>query len=204
MWHPLAVCLQQSAQAREVAPVGRHEVVVLGCLEDHGKAAEMGIVHEASKWCQAQPALADVLVSVHTAPQIRLRIVQMNGLEAITTQARCEISPGVPITFACSKVIACSENVAGVQADSHAVCSFDLRKDCGEMFEAIPQAGSLAGGGFEQDLHPVIQKGSVQHVQRLCQPVDAVCLARAAVRAWMSDKVRDPQALGTLEFNAKG
>ena len=181
MWHPLAVCLQQSAQAREVAPVGRHEVVVLGCLEDHGKAAEMGIAHEASKWCQAQPPLADVLVSVHAAPQIRLRIVQMNGLQAIKAQARRKISPGVPIAFARSKVIACSENVAGVQANSHAISSFDLRKDCSEMLEAIPQAGSLAGGGFEQDLHPVIQKGSVQHVQRLRHPVDALCFARAAV-----------------------
>jgi len=72
MWHPLAVCLQQPAQARKVAPVGCHEVVVLGCLEDHGKVAETGIVQEASKWCQAQSAFSDVLVSVHAAPQIRL------------------------------------------------------------------------------------------------------------------------------------
>ncbi len=123
----------------------------LGGFEDEGEFGDAGIGHQVSEGRTAYAAFGDVFVSIDTGVESGFGIVNVDDLEAREAYGVVELADGIAIGRRGSQVVPGGKDVAGVETDAEAVGAFDIFDDGGELIEAMAEAGTLAGGSFEQE-----------------------------------------------------
>ena len=75
----------------------------------------------------------------------------MKGEDLVETDEFFDLADGVVPAFLGAEVEPGFEEMRRVEADAEAARVFDTLKDFAEMFDAMTEAASLAGGVFEGD-----------------------------------------------------
>src|SRR3990172_9494104 len=96
-----------------------------------------------------------MLVPIDTTPQLLLRVVQMNDLEARDPYDRIECTDDISVPLRGPDVVACRKDVAGIQADTCPFREADLIQQRSDLLKAMPQTGPLASSGLDDHLHLV-------------------------------------------------
>jgi hypothetical protein len=136
--------LNQPAQFGEVDAVEIAAATdTLGRFEVHGDLRHVAVVHQVGETVDADMAFADVLVPVHVRVELGLAVVQMNGLELVAADVVVECLHRGAVVFGRFEGITGGENMAGVEANAHALGFLDAVDDRAEVFELPAEVGPL-------------------------------------------------------------
>src|SRR5580765_6293498 len=92
-----------------------------------------------------------------------------------------------------AEIVAGSERVLGVEADSEPVAFFRRADDVADLLEAIAAAVSLSGGDLERDFGLEAATGFMDLVERAGDRLEPLKLTRAHVCARVGDQRRNAQ-----------
>src|SRR4051812_3654937 len=110
---------------------------------------EAGIVDDVTKGFFADFALADASVAIDAGAEIGLRIVEVESEDLAETDELFDLADRVVPAFLSAEIETGFEEMGGVEADAEAARIFNALKNFAEMFDAMAEAASLAGGVFE-------------------------------------------------------
>src|SRR6476661_3343411 len=129
-------------------------MVSLGGLQDLDHAGEPGVGHEPPKGLGTQAPLAYQLVPVAARPERRLRVVQVQDLEAPEPEHPLPVGPDA--VEVANEIVAGRVEMTGVGAEAHpaALSSRNEASELGQLFECAAQRGAGPGGGLEQNPGP--------------------------------------------------
>src|SRR5436309_10700311 len=94
--------------------------------------------------------------------------------------------------------------MASVDAHADALWMYGLFDQVCQVFETLPQAGSLAGGSFEQNHRLAASARLEQPVERGCLAPQPGLLARAGVRAGVRHQVGNAEGATALQLVGEG
>src|SRR4051812_49328276 len=90
--------------------------------------------------------------------------------------------------------------MCGIQTDAEPLCRLDELKDCGEMFQLVPERGPLPGGDLETRDDVTPGRSFVNDVQRRRDAFQAEFFTSTQVRARVGDQVWNPQLVASTEL----
>ena len=74
----------------------------------------------------------------------------MNQIQPFQADNLIESGDGFSIRSFIAYIIPGCEDMTGVQANTDSLFTLDFFQDFGQLLESMPQAGSLTGGGLQQ------------------------------------------------------
>jgi len=145
--------LDQSSQGGQVEHV---EVAAAGgeplrSFQNKGDMAEPMVGKKMAESVAADKAFADMFMSVNMAAQVGAGVIDMNYLQFRQANGLVEFPHCISIGRFRTKVVAGSEDVAGVEANSQSAGMSRGGNYLGYLGKGMAEAGSLAGGGFQDD-----------------------------------------------------
>ena len=141
-----------------------------------------------------------MLVSIDAAAERSLRVVQVKGTQPVESDEPAELCEGRCVSFRRAKVVARCDQMAGVQADTHAAMVVHLRDDRRELFERRAECRSLPGRVLEKDHRLTPTPGAQQLEQRIGYERQSFRFAPDRVSAGMEDDAEQAERFGAIEF----
>ena len=139
-----------------------------------------------------------MLVAIDPGSELALAVVEVEDLEAVEADDRVELTHGLGVIGGVGERVPGGEDVAGVEADAELGVVIDAVDDVGEMLEAAPQVGALAGRRLEAQRHLVVGHLIQQPVQSPGDPVEAGVLTGADMRSRVEHQVWDTEEIAAL------
>jgi hypothetical protein len=191
--------LEKGAKDREVFQIFV-EVFGFWRFEAAGMEFEARIVDDVTKGFFADFALADASVAIDAGAEIGFGIVEVKSENLGETDELFDLADGVVPAFLGAEIETGFEEVGGVEADAEAARIFNALKNFAEMFDAVPEAASLAGGVFESDADGRHFCDGENFVEAGNDILDAGFFTRAEMRAGMHDQKRKAESGGEIDF----
>src|SRR5262245_45988261 len=92
----------------------------LRCFQQHRQVAKPAVVDDPPKRLESEKPLADVLVTIHTAAERPLRVVQMKGFQPVEADETAELLECRGVAFWRAQIVPRREQVTRVQTDAGA------------------------------------------------------------------------------------
>ena len=181
---------------------GRGASFGLRRLKEHRQVAEPPIVDDAAEWLEPEAALADVFVTIDTAAERLLGIVQVQHLEAIESDQAPELFERRRVAFRRAEVVPGREQMAGIEAHADAAMIAHLGDDRCELLERRSQRCALAGGVFEQHHRAAAPPFLKELDEAPGNERETVGFAAGRVAARVQHDAEQPQRLGAIELVA--
>src|SRR5215471_6880192 len=124
----------------------------------------------------------------------------MKRSNALDADGLIEFAEGAVVTLLRANIIAGGEGVRGVETDTQPIAFLGGVDDLTDLFEAVADIGSLAGGDFECYLSPVTGTSLVNDIQRLRDGFDSGQFAGSDVRTGMRDEILYAQYFASFEL----
>lgn len=138
-------------------------------------------------------------MAVHTAATAFFAVVEMDGTEVGEPDLAVELVEGELVAHLVGEVVASSEGMACVDADSHATFVIDSADDAGYLAEFESEVASLASGVLDNGGHALrLVEGAVDFLRNL---VEAGLLAHLVeVTAWVEIEELESKLFATLHL----
>ena len=144
--------------------------------------------------------VADVVVSVDSGIEIRLRVVQVECEHLIQPDHFFHLSDcGVP-ALGFADVVTSGKKMRRVEADPQPLRLFHFFKNISQVPDLVAKASALTGGVFQRDPNRRFFRGPKNLVQRLGNAFDTGLLALTKVRSGMQHEKRHAECGGKLDL----
>ena len=110
------------------------------CFQQLGDPAEPLIVQQESKSIEADTPVTDVFVAIDARSEVLLRIVEVKKSDVPNADLPIELFDCALVRVAGAEVVTGCEDVASVEADSHAFRIIDQLDDFPELLERAAEA----------------------------------------------------------------
>src|SRR5262249_40327177 len=111
-------------------------------------------MHEPTERFEAQTALADMLVSIHSGRARPLRIISMEHLQPLQANEPFKPIERRSISGFRDNVVSRRDQMTGVEAHAHPRRVVEPLDDCSQMLESIADRPTLSGRVFKQHHRP--------------------------------------------------
>src|SRR5688572_26841190 len=185
----------EPAERAEIARIPRIDVALATALwrvqfrrlEQHRQAREPGVVEQSPEWLEPETALADVLVPIDAAPARPPGVVQVEDFDPPQSDDRVELAKRRVVAIRSAQVVACGQQVTGIETHANAGRALQELDDPREMLEPMPEVRALASRVFEQDPCAAATRRENLRETLRDQPQTILLVARG-VRAGMHDQ----------------
>src|SRR4030095_15580521 len=124
----------------------------------------------------------------------------MKCSESINADHLIEFRKGSFVTLLGTDVVAGSESMLGVEAHAESIVFFGRIHDLADLVEAISEAGTLTGCGFQRDFPGVAPASFVRFVKRLGDGLNTLGFASADMGARVGHEIRYTENLTALQL----
>ena len=178
------------------------QILSFRCFQHFRDFAKATIAHDETKRIQSDLAFPDVFVPIDARAARGFGIVQMKRDETIQSDDAIELAKRFLASFA-ADVVTGGKNMRGIETNTEPFRLADIGNDVGEMFEAMAEARTLAGGRFERDARFHFRNPAKTRSIDCDDSRQAGFFARAEMRAWMQNQKRQFELIGANQFFAK-
>src|SRR5688572_10908226 len=107
---------------------------------------------------------------------------------------------GVAVPGVRRDVVAGGKQMTGIQADAYPRGRLEVRDDCREMLELVPESSSLTGRVLEENHRLVIGACVQRSLDRTRYQSETRLLAARGASTRMDDHTHQPENLGSIEL----
>ncbi len=122
-------------------------------LEDEGDAVRPRVLHDEAEGLEPELPFAEAVVPVHPAPQPRLAVVEVHGLQVFRPDDPVEVRHGGIVGRPVAEVAPRGVEVGRVQAYAHAGLVLHPLDHVGELLEGVAQVAPLPRRVLEDGRH---------------------------------------------------
>lgn len=161
---------------------------------------ETGIVDDVSEGGSSNSALPNTGMAIDARAKIGFGIVEMEGQDLVQPDESFDLLNGVIPTRGRTDVMAGSEEMSRVEANSKSMCGADGVVQGGEMFKGVAKARALSRCVFQRDANSGFAGGAKDLVQSSGGLAQALGIAGAEVGARMKNKKGELELVSELDF----
>ena len=172
----------------------------LGRLKNLGNLGEATVVQDPLKSGNPDFSLTDVMVTVHSASQVFFAVVKMKNLYLLQVRHSVKFFHRLRILISLPYVIARCKDVTSIHTHEDPLGIATTGHDVTQMFESIPDAGSLAGRRFQGNANTPIPSLLMNSIDRLSNAFDSLFFPLPSMRARMYHQITEAQSFGSIQL----
>lgn len=160
--------------------------------------------HQEAEALFSDLPLADAGVPVDARAKLFHRIVDVEGVEVLEADDPVEFLERLFPLFRGSDIVACGEDVAGVDADADRNFMMEAAEDEGEVLKTVADAASLARGRLKEDAGFPLMDRAFHAYKTFDDCFEALLFRSACCGSRMEVEIGDFEEVASFQFALEG